>query len=343
MKALVKAGPEPGAAIEDLATPTPGPGEVLIRVGAATICGTDVHIYQWDGWAEKRIKPPLVFGHEFSGEVVEIGRGVESVKVGDHVSAETHVVCNQCYQCRSGNAHVCPNTKIIGIDIPGAFGQYAVLPAANAWINDPSMPWELASIQEPLGNAVQTVLAGPGVAARDVLVTGCGPIGLMSIAVARAAGASQILATDLNRFRLDLASRMGADRVIDVSKEDPVEIVMQSTKGKGVDVLLEISGSPSAIHQGLAALREGGHASLLGLPAQPVEFDLSREIVMRGIVVYGISGRRMWETWYQVSALLSSGRIDLRPLFTHRFALDRYQEAFEAMIHGASAKVALIP
>lgn len=343
MKALVKARPEPGAAILQLDTPQPGSGEALIRVGAATICGTDVHIYQWDGWAQRRIKPPLMFGHEFSGEVVEVGHGVKRVKVGDHVSAETHLVCDQCYQCRTGNAHVCRNVKIIGIDVPGAFGEYAVLPAANAWVNDPGMPWELASIQEPFGNAVHTVLAGPGVAARDVLVTGCGPIGLMSIAVARAAGASRIFATDINRFRLDLAGRMGADRVIDVSGEDPVEIVRQETRGKGVDVLLEISGNAGAIHQGLAALREGGHASLLGLPAKPIEFDLSREIVMRGIQVYGIAGRRMWETWYQVRALLDSGRVDLSPLFTHRFALEQYKDAFDAMIKGDSAKVALIP
>jgi threonine 3-dehydrogenase len=343
VKALVKARPEAGAVLHDLDPPTPGSGEVLIRVGAATICGTDVHIYQWDGWAQRRIKPPLIFGHEFSGEVVEVGHGVKTVKVGDHVSAETHLVCNQCYQCRTGNAHVCRNVKIIGIDVPGAFGEYAAIPAANAWVNDPGMPWELASIQEPFGNAVHTVFAGPGVAGRDALVTGCGPIGLMSIAVARAAGATKIFATDINRFRLDLARRMGADRVIDVSQEDPVEIVMQETGGKGVDALLEISGNAGAIHQGFAALREGGHASLLGLPAKPVEFDLSREIVMRGIVVYGIAGRRMWETWYQVSALLESGRVDLSPLFTHRFALAQYQDAFEAMIGGDTAKVALIP
>ena len=344
MRALLKEA-RPGAVLTDAPIPEPGPGEVLVRVMAASVCGTDLHLYSWDAWAQGRFRAPMIFGHEMSGEVVALGPDVNPalVKVGDHISAETHLACNHCYQCRTGRKHICQNLRILGVDAPGIFAEYAVIPAENVWVNDPDMPWEIASLQEPFGNAVQTVLAGPGVASRTVLVTGCGPIGLMAIAAARAAGASLIVASDPAERRLAKARELGADLALNPTTQDVVRLTKDATRGNGVDSLLEFSGNAGAIRQGFAALTYGGHASLLGLPSGHVEFDLANDIIFKAATVAGISGRKMFETWYQVRELIVSGKVDLRPVISHVVPMTRFEEVFEAARRGEAIKPVLLP
>ncbi|WP_456411120.1 L-threonine 3-dehydrogenase [Oceanithermus sp.] len=343
MKALVKETPAPGLSLRDVPVREPGPGEILIRIKAASICGTDLHIWRWDHWAAGRLRPPVITGHEFAGVVEAVGPGVTTPRVGDHVSLESHVVCHTCYQCRTGKGHICQNTRILGVDTDGGFAEYATVPAENAWVNPPDLPWEVAAVLEPFGNAVHTVYSGVGVEGKSVLVTGAGPIGLMAIAVARASGATLVVATDLQPYRLEFARRMGADRVVNVREEDPVEVVRELTGGQGVEVLLEFSGNERAIHQGLQALMPGGEARILGIPSDPIRFDLAGELVMRGITAVGIAGRRLYETWYQGSGLIYSGRVDLEPLITHRFAMRDYAEAFELLERGEGVKAVLYP
>lgn len=342
MRALVKHHAGFGARLEQVSIPKIGPDEVLIRVRAASLCGTDVHIYQWDDWAAGRVKPPYVFGHEFSGEVVEIGEKVSRFQVGDHVSAESHIVCGMCPQCRRGEGHVCQNTEIIGVDRAGCFAEYIAMPAVNLWKNDPALPFEIASIMEPMGNAVHTALAGP-VTGKRVAVIGCGPIGLMAISVAKAAGATAVLAFDVNEYRLQLAKQMGATEVIHSLREDPVEKAGLLTDGTGVDIVLEMSGNPEAIRQGLRMVTLGGRVSLLGLPTEMVKLDIANDIVFKGLTVQGIVGRRMYETWEQTAGLLHSGKVNLEPLITHRLPLKEYDKAFELMMSGKSGKVVLYP
>ncbi|WP_241236362.1 L-threonine 3-dehydrogenase [Brevibacillus marinus] len=342
MKAIVKQQAQPGAELREVPIPQIAPHEVLIAVQAASICGTDLHIYNWDRWAQSRIRTPIVLGHEFSGVVVEVGSLVADVQPGDYVSAETHVVCHHCPQCRTGQYHVCQNTSLLGIDFPGCFAEYVKLPAENVWKNPPGMPYAVASLQEPLGNAVHAVLAGP-VAGRTVAVVGCGPIGLMAVAVARAAGATQIVALDVNPYRLGLARTAGATATIQSQAEDPVKRVQELTDGNGVDVVCEMSGHPVAIRQGLEMLTNGGRMSILSLPAQPVEIDITRHIVFKGVTVLGITGRRMFETWRQAAGLLRSGMVDLAPLITHTLPLERFAEGFALMTSGQCGKVVLIP
>jgi len=343
MKALVKETPAPGLTLREVDVREPGPGEILVEIRAASICGTDLHIWRWDHWAAGRLRPPVITGHEFTGAVEAVGPGVTTPRVGDHVSLESHVVCHTCYQCRTGKGHICQNTRILGVDIDGGFAEYATVPAENAWVNPPDLPWEIAAVLEPFGNAVHTVYAGVGVEGKTVLVTGAGPIGLMAIAVARASGATLVVATDLQPYRLEFARRMGADRTVHVGEEDPVEVVRDLTGGQGVEVLLEFSGSERAIHQGLQALMPGGEARILGIPSDPIRFDLAGELVMRGITAVGIAGRRLYETWYQGSGLIYSGRVDLGPLITHRFAMADYREAFELLERGEGVKAVLYP
>ncbi len=343
MRALFKDAPRPGLLLKEVEPPAPGPGEILVRVEAASICGTDLHIYNWDNWAASRMRPPLVIGHEFAGVVEAVGPGVTHPKVGDHVSLESHVVCHNCAACRTGNYHVCLNTQILGVDRDGGFAEYVVVPAENAWVNPPDLPFEVAAILEPFGNAVHTVYAGSGVSGRSVLITGCGPIGLMAVAVARASGAGPIIATDVNPYRLAFAERLGADRVVNVLEEDPVRVVKDLTGGNGVEVLLEFSGNEKAIHQGLQALMAGGEARILGIPSDPIAFDLAGELVMRGITAYGIAGRRLWQTWMQGTALVYSGRVDLKPLLTHTYPIARFEEAFARLQQGKAVKAVLYP
>jgi threonine 3-dehydrogenase len=342
MRAVVKTGAGPGAELITVELPQIGPKDVLVRVRATSICGSDLHIYNWDPWAEGRVRPPLIMGHEFAGEVVALGEEVESLKAGDSVSAETHIVCGICYQCRTGQSHVCRNYSIIGVDRAGSFAEYVALPAKNAWLNPLDLPLEVASIQEPFGNAVHAAFSYPLVGQR-VLVTGCGPIGLMAIAIAKAAGASAVYASEVIPYRLDLARHMKADLVFDATKVDIAEEVLAATSGEGVDTLLEMSGHPSAIHQGLKALRKGGHAALLGIPFQPFEVDLAEEIIFKGVTVYGVVGRLIYETWYRTRALLASGAVDVSPIITHRLPLEGFEEGMELMRSGQCGKVVLFP
>ncbi len=342
MWAVVKARAEAGAELQTVPVPKIGPRDVLVKVRATTICGTDLHIYRWDPWAQSRIRPPLVFGHEFAGDIVAVGDEVTTVKVGDFVSGETHIICGHCYPCRTGQYHICRNVKIIGVDRPGCFAEYVALPASNAWRNEPELDPAIAAAQEPFGNAVHTALS-TDLATKTVLITGCGPIGLFAVGIARAAGASRIFATDVNPGRLEMATAMGATDPLDARGAVAAEI-LQVTDGNGVDVLLEMSGNAVAINQGFQSLRYGGYAALLGLPGRPIDnFDLANHIVFKGAMVYGVSGRKMYETWYQTRALLGAGRVDIRPIITHRLPLDAFGEAFEMMIKGDAAKVALFP
>ncbi len=341
MQTIVKPQAGKGLVLAERPVPTFGPNEVLVKVEAASICGTDYHIYTWDDWSANRIKPPLIVGHEFAGEVVAIGKDVSRVRVGDRISAETHIVCNKCYQCRTGEAHVCRDVEIIGVDRDGAFAEYVVIPEENAWLNDPDLPPALGSIQEPLGNAVHTVLAGP-IAGAEVAILGCGPIGLMSIAVAKAVGAKGVIATDLNPYRLDLAKKMGADVVLNPKEVDVVAEIKRLTADRGgVDVTLEMSGHETAIRQGLAITRNGGRVSLLGLPAKPVELDLTEQMIFKGLTLQGITGRLMYDTWYQVKGLLASGNLNIEPIITHRFPLSDFEQGMELMARGTCGKIIL--
>lgn len=342
MRALCKTRPEAGAELVDTPIPQVGPDDVLVKVRATTICGTDLHIYNWDAWAESRIKTPLVFGHECSGDIVEVGKNVREVKTGDFVSLETHITSEVSFQTRICQANVDPGVKILGIDRPGCYAEYVSVPAKVAWKNPANMAPEIASIQEPFGNAVYTVLSGP-VAAKTVLVTGCGPIGLWAIGIAKAVGAKAVYATDINPKRLKLAEKMGATIAINSMETDPVELIRHETNGIGVDVLCEMSGNGRAIKQGFQILRNGGRASMLGIPAKPVEFDLANDIVFKGATVYGISGRLIWETWYQTQAFITTGMVDPEPVITHRFKLEEFEEAFTLMNNGDAAKVAMFP
>ncbi len=342
MKAVVKTHAGPGFELREVPIPQIGHHDILIRTRATSICGTDIHIYNWDTWAANRIKPPIIIGHEFCGDVVEIGAQVTEVHIGDFISAESHIVDHTCDLCRTGMAHICRNTQIIGVDRDGSFAEYVALPAANAWHNPPTMAPEIAALEENFGNAVHTALETP-VVARKVLVTGCGPVGVMTIAVAKAAGARAIYASDISEYRLALAKKMGADVTVNPMQENLVTRVMEETNGEGVDVLLEMSGAPSAIRDGLTLLKSGGHAVLLGLPSKPFEFDLANLVIMKGITVHGIAGRKLWETWYEIRGLLRSGAVNLEPVITHRFKLEEFQKAFETMMSGDSGKVVLFP
>jgi threonine 3-dehydrogenase len=342
MKALVKTVPAPGAEIKSVPDPTPGPDEVVLKVRRVAVCGTDLHIYEWDRWAQGRIHPPLVPGHEFCGEVVAYGDEVTSVKEGDFVSAEMHVACGKCLQCRIGEAHICQNVKIIGVDADGAFAEYVVIPESNIWKLDPGIPLEYASILDPLGNAVHTVLAGE-IAGRSVAITGCGPIGLFAIAVARAVGAAQVFAIEVNEHRRKVATQMKADFTLDPSKDDVNKIVMEQTGGAGVDVVLEMAGHPSAIRTAFDIVRRGGRISLLGLTSKPVSLNFSEDIIFKGITIQGINGRRMYQTWYQMTALLKAGKLDLHPVITDRIPMKDFSKAMERLKTGEASKILVYP
>jgi threonine 3-dehydrogenase len=342
MKALRKTQAGKGLHVEQIQVPSIGPTEVLVRVKATSICGTDLHIYGWDRWSQGRIKPPVTLGHEFCGIVEQVGEEVSALKAGDRVSAEMHLNCGHCHQCRLGQAHICQNLRIIGIDLDGAFAEFVKIPATNIWKLDPAIPEHCAAILDPLGNAVHTVLAGT-IAGQTVLVTGCGPIGLMSIAVAKACGSSTVFATETNPHRRELAQEMGANYVLNPATEDPVKKILEATGGTGVDVLLEMSGNPLAIQQGFRALRAGGRASLLGIPTENVPLDLVQDVIFKGATVQGIYGRRMYETWVQMTALLKAGRVNLEPLFGERIELENFEAAFAKLQNGLAGKILMYP
>jgi threonine 3-dehydrogenase len=342
MQAVVKPKAAPGIEMREVPVPAPGPGEVLVRVQTTSVCGTDLHIYNWDPWAKGRIHPPLIPGHEFSGAVAGVGRGVTTVREGDPVSAEMHVACGKCLQCRTGLAHVCQHVRILGVDADGAFAGYAIIPESNIWKLSPSIPHDYASLLDPLGNAVHAVLAGP-IAASTVAVTGCGAIGLFSIAVAKACGAARIYAIEVNAHRRQVAAEMGADLVLDPTADHAEKKILEATGGTGVDVLLEMSGNPEAMRLGFALLRTGGRASLLGIPSRPFELDFARDIIFKGAIVQGINGRKMFETWFQMEALLATGKLNLEPVITHRLKLSQFKKAMELLQSGEAIKVVMRP
>jgi threonine 3-dehydrogenase len=342
MQAVVKTKAAPGIELREVPVPAPGPGEVLVRVETASVCGTDLHIYNWDPWAKGRIHPPLIPGHEFSGAVAGVGSGVTTVREGDPVSAEMHVACGKCLQCRTGLKHVCQHVRILGVDADGAFAGYAIIPESNIWKLSPSIPQDYATLLDPLGNAVHTVLAGP-IAASTVAVMGCGAIGLFSIAVAKACGAARIYAIEVNAHRRQVAAEMGADLVLDPTADHAEKRILEATGGTGVDVLLEMSGNPEAMRLGFAMLRTGGRASLLGIPSRPFELDFARDIIFKGAIVQGINGRKMFETWFQMEALLATGKLNLEPVITHRLKLSQFKKAMELLQSGEAIKVVMRP
>ena len=339
MQAIVKERRAPGLTVTTVPKPSAGPGEVLIAVKHAGVCGTDLHIADWDPWAQGRLKPPLVIGHEFAGRIEALGEGVTELKVGQLVTAEGHIVCGHCLQCRTGNSHICKNTRIIGVDRDGAFAEYIVMPATNVLALD-GIPTEIGAIMDPMGNAFHTVLTAeiPG---STVLVVGCGPIGCFAVGIARAAGATKVLASDVNTKRLALAAKMGAHVTINAAKDDVVKTVLAETGGEGADVVCEMSGVPSALHQALAAVRLGGRVQLLGIPKGEVPIDFATEIIFKGITLYGVIGRKMYETWHQMRRFLSGGQFDPRPVITHKFPLAKIDEALAAIRSGDAGKVIL--
>lgn len=341
MQALVKPTRAPGAELAEVTVPEVGPGDVLVKVRAASICGTDLHIYVWDGWAQSRFDPPMVFGHEFAGDVVAVGQAVTTLTPGDYIAAESHIACGQCYECRHGLQHICRRVQIIGVDRPGAFAQYVAIPERNAWLTSRRFPPRIATIQEPMGNAVHTALSTP-VAGSSVAIFGAGPIGLFAVPIARASGAKKIITIEPSSFRRGLAARVGSDIVIDPIHDNVVHRILEETQGEGVDVVLEMSGNADAIGQALAALRFGGHISMLGIPSRPVEIDLADGVIFKGATVRGISGRRMFETWYQTRGFLESG-MDLSPIITNEMPLSDFDRAFELVRTGESGKVVLYP
>lgn len=341
MRAVAKTERGRGVRLITTAVPTIGPDSVLVRVKATTICGTDLHMFNWDPWSAGRVKPPLIIGHELGGVVVALGERVQNARLGDFVSAETHVICNHCLQCRTGQGHVCAHTRILGVDLDGCFAEYVEVPASNLWANAADLPLEWAPIQEPLGNAVHTVLSGD-VAGRTVAIIGCGPIGILAAGVARACGAAEVFAVDLNAYRLGLAGKMGATRLIKADEEDAIAAVRSSCPD-GVDVICEMSGHPQATRDAFQMIRAGGRFSILGIPSRPMEIDVANDIVMRGITVQGIAGRRMMDTWYQVAQLLNSRQLDLDPMITHRFPLEGIEEAMALMASGNCGKIVLTP
>ncbi|MFQ5704820.1 MAG: L-threonine 3-dehydrogenase [Gemmatimonadales bacterium] len=340
MRAISKLRPEPGLQVSEVPRPQCAPSDVLIRVRHAGVCGTDMHIAKWDEWASGRIHPPVVVGHEFAGEVVEVGKDVASeFQVGQLVTAEGHIVCGHCKQCRTGNGHICQRTQIIGVDRDGAFAEYIAMPALNVMLLN-SIPTTTGAIMDPLGNAFHTVLSA-NIPGSTVLIAGCGPIGCFAVGIARAAGAAKVIASDLNGYRLDLARKMGAHCAIDPSSEDVVAKVMDETAGEGADLVCEMSGNPTALADAFRAVRLGGRVHLLGLPKRAVQIDFANDIIFKGLTIYGVIGRRMYKTWHQMQMFLSSGLFDPTPVITHQFPLDKMDDALDIIGSGEAGKVIL--
>ena len=315
--------------------------EVLIKVLATSICGTDVHIYKWDRWSQGRIKPPLTIGHEFSGRVIKVGKDVKNIKLGDIVSAESHIVCGTCEFCKRGEYHICENTKIIGVDTDGCFAEYAKMPAYNLIVNQTKTEPKYLSIQEPLGNAVHTMMHFD-IVDKTVAVVGCGPIGLMGVNIAKAMGSKKIIAIEVNDYRIRLAKELGAHVVINPLKEDVIKRVLEETDGKGVDVVTEFSGNKQAIEQAFKYVKAGGKMSMLGVVPTNIEIDLSNDVVFKGVSIYGVVGRRLFETWDQLTQMIHHKQLDLEKIITHFYPFDQMEEAMATMISGNSGKVVLV-
>ncbi len=347
MRALRKIDRKPGADLVEIPVPDPREDEVLVRVHGASICGTDLHIYEWNEWADKRIDVvPMTFGHEVAGTVEAVGDEVHHLQPGAFVAAETHIACGHCATCQTGRAHICENLRILGVDLDGAFAEHVVVPASNAWVVGEGISPDVASIMEPFGNGVHAAFGtggGEDIATHAVTVIGCGPIGMFAIAIARSLGAWKVIAVEPNEFRRAKAVEMGADVVLDPLENDPVAAVLEVTNGSGAEVVLEMSGNERAIDQGTRMLARGGRMSLLGLPDGAVTLDLNDQIIFKEARLQGITGREMFRTWQQTTTLLSTGRVDVAPVITHRFELERFEEAFEVMASGSAGKVIMLP
>jgi threonine 3-dehydrogenase len=338
MKALVKARAEPGIWMQDVPEPKIGHNDVLIKVHRSAICGTDMHIYNWDAWAQKSVPVPMAVGHEYAGEIVEIGSEVYGFKVGDRVSGEGHITCGHCRNCRAGRRHLCRNTAGVGVNRPGAFAEYLKIPAANVFALPAAIDDEIASILDPLGNATHTALAFDLVG-EDVLITGAGPIGIMAVAIARHCGARHVVITDVNDYRLQLAAKMGASRALNVGRASLDEAIRDLGMEEGFDVGFEMSGNPAAFREMLRTMNHGGSISMLGIPSGDVAIDWNL-VIFKGLTIKGIYGREMFETWYKMASMLQSG-LDVRPVITHRLGIRDYLEGFQIMNSGQSGKITL--
>lgn len=342
MKAIVKARSEPGGLeFRDVPVPKPGPGEVLLKNRAVAICGTDLHIYNWDAWSQIRVKIPIILGHEFAADVVGVGEGVKNVKAGDYVSGEGHLVCGFCDNCRTGKGHVCYNWKGIGYDVDGVFRECFVMPEMNIWKNDPDTPPALAAIQDPLGNAIHTVFRADCVG-KKAAVYGLGPVGLLAVATLKAIGAAEIFAFGRsNEYRLELARKLGAHHVVKTRDTDPVEYIKEHTGGTGVDVAMEIAGTVEAIRAAIRSVKMGGDVVVLGIPNTEVPIDFAGDVVFRSVSIHGVTGRRIWDSWFKMKGLLKSGSLDIEPAITHRFPFAEYEKGFQLMKTGNCGKVVL--
>ena len=338
MRALVKAKAEPGIWMQDVPVPEIGPNDVLIKVRKASICGTDIHIWNWDAWSQKTIKVPMVIGHEFMGEIARLGAEVTGFQVGERVSGEGHITCGHCRNCRAGKRHLCRNTVGLGVNRPGCFAEYVFLPAFNVFRVPKEIPDDIASFFDPLGNAVHTALSFDLVG-EDVLITGAGPIGVMAAAISRHVGARHVVVTDVNPYRLELARKMGATRAVDVRTQTLGDVMRSLGMTEGFDVGMEMSGNGQAFRDLLGVMNHGGRVAILGIPPNEVSIDWN-QVIFKGLVLKGVYGREMFETWYKMVAMLQSG-LDVAPVVTHRFPAAQYAEAFEAMRSGQSGKVIL--
>jgi len=338
MKALSKLKPEPGIWMTDVPKPEVGHNDLLIKIRKTAICGTDVHIYKWDEWSQNTIPVPMVVGHEYVGEVVDMGQEVRGFTVGDRVSGEGHITCGHCRNCRAGRVHLCRNTTGVGVNREGAFAEYLVIPAFNAFKIPSNISDELAAIFDPFGNAVHTALSFDLVG-EDVLITGAGPIGIMAAAVAKHVGARHVVITDVNEYRLELARKMGATRAVNVATEKLEDVMTELDMTEGFDVGLEMSGVPSAFNSMLNNMNHGGKIAMLGIPPSDMAVDWN-QVIFKGLVIKGIYGREMFETWYKMASLIQSG-LDLNPILTHEFHINDFQEGFDTMISGQSGKVIL--
>ncbi len=338
MKALVKLKSERGIWMEDIGLPKVGHNDVLIKINQTAICGTDIHIFKWDDWAKATIPVPLAIGHEFCGEIVECGSEVRGFEIGDRVSAEGHITCGVCRNCRAGRRHLCMNTVGVGVSRPGAFAEFLSVPAFNVFKLPASISDDMASILDPLGNATHTALSFDLVG-EDVLITGAGPIGIMATAIARYAGARHVVVTDINDYRLGLATEMGATRALNVTRESIDDTMQELGMEEGFDVGMEMSGNPQAFQDMLRTMHHGGKIALLGIPPEEMSIDWN-QVIFKGLIIKGVYGREMFETWYKMSSMLQSG-LNIDPIITHHFDIDDFQPAFELMESGQSGKVIL--
>ncbi len=345
MLAVCKLHADKGLEVRETPRPRPGPEDVLVYVEAASFCGTDLHIWRWDAWSQRRIKPPLTLGHEFCGTIVAVGDKVRHASVGDYVSAESHVTCGMCYQCRTGQAHMCPNTQILGVDRDGAFANYVVVPEKVIWQNNrEKLPPQIATLQEPFGNAVFATM-NQDLSGQSVAVLGCGPIGLFTIGICKAVGAKAVFASDIHPFRMNLAKVMGATQVFNPTDagSDVVARMVEANGGYGMDVVMEMSGAAAAITTAFRVVRNGGTVILFGIPERPVEIDVAENMIFKNLTVLAMNGRRIFDTWYKTRWLLEGGVIDLRPLVTKTVGFEEVNDAMAQLSRGDACKIVLLP